>query len=476
MKKLTLFTIMLSMVMVGATSCGSKEPEKVPSYSISWLDYDNKVLRVDTVTKDTVPFYGSNPTRAADDYYTYEFSGWSPEVVAATKDATYVATYESAPITEINKETFNKAKNLYGKNFTVRIKKDAGYEEIITHSEKNEYYGVHTLDGVSTYRAFKNEHDDVLDYYTGEVNNDKIVWSYQLSGKVNELTNYAFDQYKLIKTIMSFNFDDLTYDSENKCYTTSVSSTNWTFSFSGARLLKATSSFYNVKTTFTFTDFDETKVIYDQYLLDYMENMFPSKETLKSIIKAAFVDKYPQSDEDIVNGDLEFHLTYYENDVNKEYYVAHLEQMIWRFDYDGENKIRGKKDGSYIFIPVLKYSYVLDSGITYVYTEDYLSNPYWEDTFGRRSYLGICLAKEVLDHVDEWENYSVSCGEVSFDFNNRHYYFEIGLNIGNDLVWYISQFTVQYNDGENDVEYNFEYINIEFDQYEDGDIIIVDPE
>ena len=85
---------------------------------------------------------------------------------------------------------------------------------------------------------------------------------------------------------MSFNFDDLTYDSDNKYYTTSVSSTNWTFSFSGARLLKATSSFYNVKTTFTFTDFDETEVIYDQSLLDYMENMFPSKETLKSILKA----------------------------------------------------------------------------------------------------------------------------------------------------------------------------------------------
>ena len=62
------------------------------------------------------------------------------------------------------------------------------------------------------------------------------------------------------------------------------------------------------------------------------------------------------------------------------------------------------------------------------------------------------------------------------DFNNKHYYFEIGLNIGNDLAWFISQFTVQYNDGENDIEYNFEYINIEFDQYEDGDIIIVDPE
>ena len=475
MKKLTLFTIMASMVMVGATACGSsKEPEKIPSYSISWLDYDNTVLRVDNVNKDTVPSYGSNPTRAADEYYTYEFTGWSPKVVAATADATYVATYESSPITEINKETFNKAKNLYGKNFTVRIKKDAGFEETITHNEKNEYYGVHTLDGVSNYRAFKIEHDDVLAYFTGETNNNKIVWTYQQSGKVNELTNFAFDQYKLIKSIMSFNFDDLTYDSESKCYTAKVSDTNWTFSFSGSRLLKATSSFYNVKTTFTFTDFDETEVIYDQALLDYMENMFPTKETLKSIIEAAFINKYPQGDEDAVNGDLEFYLTYYENDVNKEYYEVHLEQLIWHFVYDGDNKICGKKDGSYFFVPYLKENYVLDSGITYVYTDEYFSNPFSEGTFGRRSYLGICLAKEVLDHLDEWDNYSVQFGKVSFDFNNKHYYFEIELNIGTDLAWYISQFTVQYNDGEKDIEYNFEYINIEFDLYDDDDIIVED--
>lgn len=47
---------------------------------------------------NTMPvFEGVTPVHAADAEYTYEFSGWSPEIVAATADAVYTAQYTATP-------------------------------------------------------------------------------------------------------------------------------------------------------------------------------------------------------------------------------------------------------------------------------------------------------------------------------------------------------------------------------------------
>ena len=441
-------------------------------YSITWLNYDDSELRVDSVIENTVPSYGSNPTRESDGYYTYEFAGWTPEIVAATANATYKATFNAIPITEIDKNTFNKAKDFYGKNFTLVINSAAGYEETFTHNEKNEYYGVYSTDSATNYRAFKNQYGDSMIYFTGEVSGEKIVWADQISGTASELHNYAFDQNKSIQDIMSFNFEDLNYDSEAKHYTSSKGDENWTFSFAGARLLSASKSFYNVVTTFTFSDYDDTEVKYDQYLTDYIINMYPTRETLKSIIQAALVDKYLHDQDDMNNGDLEFELTYYENNENKEHYQIHMEQVLTQFIYDGENKICGKKNGSYLFVPVLCAEYVLEDDGYYRYTMDYHTNPFNDGTFGTRSRKAIDIVKEALEDIEAWTNYTVESGRADFDFNSRHYTFEISFNTGEDLAWYINRFDVQFNDGEKDIEYNADYINIEFEYYDEDDIKI----
>ncbi len=64
-------------------------------YTITWKNGD-VVLKVDDqVAEGETPVYkGVEPTKAADDQYTYTFDGWDPEVVPATANATYTATFD----------------------------------------------------------------------------------------------------------------------------------------------------------------------------------------------------------------------------------------------------------------------------------------------------------------------------------------------------------------------------------------------
>ena len=69
----------------------------VPGFAITWLDEDGTVLGTNYVAEGQIPTHG-NPLKESDEQHAYRFSGWTPEVVAVTGDATYTATY-----TEIDK-------------------------------------------------------------------------------------------------------------------------------------------------------------------------------------------------------------------------------------------------------------------------------------------------------------------------------------------------------------------------------------
>ena len=65
------------------------------SITIRWENFNGDTLEVDgNVPYGSMPTYdGYTPTRPNDNQYSYTFSGWTPEIVPAVEDATYIATY-----------------------------------------------------------------------------------------------------------------------------------------------------------------------------------------------------------------------------------------------------------------------------------------------------------------------------------------------------------------------------------------------
>ena len=70
-------------------------------YTITFLDEDSNILCEDEWEYGSMPSC-EEPTKAADDDYTYTFAGWSPEVVVVTSDATYTAIFIAEPIVGTN--------------------------------------------------------------------------------------------------------------------------------------------------------------------------------------------------------------------------------------------------------------------------------------------------------------------------------------------------------------------------------------
>ena len=88
--KLVLGTVLL----MGLPACVSNTTKQ---FNIKFVNDDQTLLQEVTVKKGEVPQYtGETPVKVETEEFTYTFKDWSPQIVAATSDATYTATYESA--------------------------------------------------------------------------------------------------------------------------------------------------------------------------------------------------------------------------------------------------------------------------------------------------------------------------------------------------------------------------------------------
>ena len=113
MRKFIVTTLLLTFLVscCALWGCSTTEPD---NYKIKFVNYDETVLyETEVVSGGEVSYSGETPTKPSDAEYSYTFAGWADEdgiVVAdfpaATKDATYTAT-------------FNQAKRSYTATFVV---------------------------------------------------------------------------------------------------------------------------------------------------------------------------------------------------------------------------------------------------------------------------------------------------------------------------------------------------------------------
>ena len=112
-------------------------------YVVIWKDDGGSVIDEAQVEYGAVPTH-ADPTKAATAQYTYEFAGWTPEVVSVTGDAAYTATYEATPVPKPAEKatlTFDLAGGtLDGKTGSITIDASVGDTVKLPAAPKREGY------------------------------------------------------------------------------------------------------------------------------------------------------------------------------------------------------------------------------------------------------------------------------------------------------------------------------------------------
>ena len=176
--------------------------KEVNKYTIKWVDWDGSEVRTDTeVPYGTELEVPADPTRAADDQYTYTFKGWTPEVETVTGDAVYTAVYDK----EVNKYTIKwvdwdgsevrtDTEVPYGTELEVPADPTREADAQYTYTFKSWTPEVETVTGDATYKAT----------YTKEANTYTLTYDLD-GGEWTEATNEFPYEYKatveVVKTV-----------------------------------------------------------------------------------------------------------------------------------------------------------------------------------------------------------------------------------------------------------------------------------
>ena len=93
---ISVFLVCVIMLSFAGVSVNADEADL---YTIRFVDENGTELQSSGWEYGETPSYsGETPTKEADDWYSYEFKGWTPEITEVTGNATYTAVYNSTLI------------------------------------------------------------------------------------------------------------------------------------------------------------------------------------------------------------------------------------------------------------------------------------------------------------------------------------------------------------------------------------------
>jgi len=132
------------------------------NYIVTWQNSDGKTLETDNILCGETPTYDGTTPKQADSYnYQYTFSGWTPTIVPATEDATYIAIYDSTALVP-NAENCVECQNApvvalydYLLMLNVKVLKAQGY--IFTDQDVHWYRVVGEIDNLDAPPADRDD-------------------------------------------------------------------------------------------------------------------------------------------------------------------------------------------------------------------------------------------------------------------------------------------------------------------------------
>ncbi|MCR5332509.1 MAG: leucine-rich repeat domain-containing protein [Bacilli bacterium] len=245
----------------------SEKVEENKTYTVTWMNYDGKVLETDTdVEYGSVPSFDSDvPTKSTNAGYLYSFDGWYPNIVPVVSDITYKAQFSEAlnsytitwknydgSVLKIDKNVKHGDIPFYeGPNPTKPTTNEfafnwCGWEPaIVETTEDKEYTAIFTNDGslgLQLELSNDGEYYSILGPGTYNLSTLSIPTSYN-EKPIKKICSYAFEKCSFlrevvipnsIETIGSFAFEN--------CYKLNRFETKGNINDIGATILHGCSS------------------------------------------------------------------------------------------------------------------------------------------------------------------------------------------------------------------------------------------
>lgn len=143
-------------------------------YTITFFDYDGKVLQSSLVAYGTTPFC-EIPTREETAQYFYDFDGWTPKIEAVTGEASYMATYLATVRTYTVKWVNEDGSSLLEEDVNVPYGTMPSYDGATPTKPATAQY-TYTFAGWHIDIETVTGHITYIATYTAEINKYTVTW------------------------------------------------------------------------------------------------------------------------------------------------------------------------------------------------------------------------------------------------------------------------------------------------------------